>query len=927
MEISRKSIQDIVDFSSEEFPDTSTLISLAQELLVQNPDQKTIHSFLDLGHLSNVNSAIVGESLITDWLDLLMKLISKSNYSFGHLFYQRANRYKDKILFRHFKNSRWMTHSYYHIWKKVLKIAGALTYLEYEAENSIRIGILTPNSLSGALVDLACLSFHFTNVPIPANAADRDIEFILKHSGITHLFIGGKKQSHWKTILNSRLEGVKIIEFESESWELFISKSIKVDPLKVLRRINKVRLTKIATIMYTSGTTGEPKGITFTQYNMIVKRFARALSLPEIGHHDSFLSYLPLYHTFGRYLELQGSIFWGGSYTFAQDSSFDTLRKNFIAVKPTIFISVPRRWMQLYETIQSILSSYPNNEKLVNKALKKVTGGNLKWGLSAAGYLDPDIFQFFQINNVHLLSGYGMTEATGGISLTPPDEYVVDSVGKALPGIDLHISEDGELLLKGPYISEYYFGAPPVSTFIDGWFHTGDIFTEKNGHYFIKDRKKEIYKNAAGQTITPQKIENMLQEFDAIESAFLIGDHLNYNTVLIYPNPEYIKYHFPDKDTDNIRISIGALIQSVNGFLSRYEQIVNFAIIPRNFSVDYDELTPKESYKRKNILKNWANIIEPMYSRNQINLDIKGKRISFPNWLMKNLNIVPEDIEWTGQYLKIKSLNRKCKCSWRENHFLLGDFTYEINSSHLDIKDILLDPRLWLGNQPFVELVGNIPFQLIHLKRSNHIMIVERKSTLSLEMASHHTKKPSLKSLHKGLWLLGQEDMSGFQIIEPIIKEGKIKLIKLVIDTLKYMIDYTNLKFSQTIFDFLIPFLTGAEFLEVLNKLFNKNQNTNGLITNHINIHQLTESHIEATIHNLLSLREKGEITLNSISYIIMLFEICSSCVKKHPKYYSYIRHELTHWLLHSSNKNLIQSSKINLKKLSQNFKAHVCRI
>ena len=290
-----------------------------------------------------------------------------------------------------------------------------------------------------------------------------------------------------------------------------------------MKRITESDIKDISTVMYTSGTTDDPKGIVFTQENIISKRFARALALPSFCSNDIFLCFLPLYHTFGRYFELLGSIFWGATYAFAESPYFTSLLKDFQISKPSIFISVPKRWIQLMDHANSISLTDDNNEKNSN-GISSITGGNLKFGLSAAGYLDPDVFHFFQDNNINLMSGYGMTESTGGITMTPPDDYQPDSVGRPLPGIDTKIAEDGELLIRGSYVSSYYFSKTNNSTLKNGWFHTGDIFKEKNGHLYIIDRKKEIYKNTRGQTISPQKIENMFQDFESVKSVFLVGD-------------------------------------------------------------------------------------------------------------------------------------------------------------------------------------------------------------------------------------------------------------------------------------------------------------------------------------------------------------------------------------------------------------------
>ena len=147
-----------------------------------------------------------------------------------------------------------------------------------------------------------------------------------------------------------------------------------------------------------------------------------------------------------------------------------------------------------------------------------------------------------------------MTEATGGITMPPPKEYVINSVGKSLPGIELKLADDGELCMKGPYVSDGFYKIDKSDSFKGGWFHSGDIFEQKNGHYFILDRKKDIYKNSRGQTIAPQKIENLFQDFDLVKSVFLVGDGKEYNTVLIYPNKENSQFQVPEISLSLIHI-------------------------------------------------------------------------------------------------------------------------------------------------------------------------------------------------------------------------------------------------------------------------------------------------------------------------------------------------------------------------------------
>ena len=294
--------------------------------------------------------------------------------------------------------------------------------------------------------------------------------------------------------------------------------------------------------------------------------------------------------------------------------------KDFSIFKPSIFISIPKRWVQLYNLIQEKVDIDLANSEILKKEILGITGGKLKWGLSAAGYLDPDVFKFFENYKINMLSGYGMTEATGGITMTPVNQYVKNSVGKALPGIQLKIEKDGELCVKGHYVSKGYYKEKNSKNFKDNWFHTGDIFTEKDKYYFIVDRKKDIYKNSRGQTISPQKIENLFQDFETIKSVFLVGDGKEFNTVLIYPNYINKSLGLKSLDKERLREIFSSMIISVNSFLSPFERIINYVIIHRDFSLEKNELTNKGSYKRNNIIKNFSKIISPLYEKNYISL-------------------------------------------------------------------------------------------------------------------------------------------------------------------------------------------------------------------------------------------------------------------------------------------------------------------
>ena len=212
--------------------------------------------------------------------------------------------------------------------------------------------------------------------------------------------------------------------------------------------------------------------------NLVTKRFARAAALPFVGEEEVLLCFLPLYHTFGRFLEMLGMLFWGGTYVFAGNPSLDGLAAGLKEVEPTGLVSIPIRWAQLEARARAAAGEAPSAEAS-QAALRSVVGGRLRWGLSAAGYLAPQVFRFFQAHGVELCSGFGMTEATGGITMTPPGEYEEGSVGLPLPGIRVRLGESDELEIAGPYVARY-LDEPEAAGGEERWLKTGDVFRERD---------------------------------------------------------------------------------------------------------------------------------------------------------------------------------------------------------------------------------------------------------------------------------------------------------------------------------------------------------------------------------------------------------------------------------------------------------------
>jgi len=697
---------------------------------LQNSVRKLIHSYLDVFRHQEFLRKIYGDS---KWEELIHDLIKTSNFNLSELFKQRIKEYHHKVLFRVFQGKTETTYTWDQVGGHVQKYAFALAKLALGGQGKPgKIAFLMENSLNIALLDLACLTTGLINIMIPANSVPQHVEFILNQTQAATILISDDKQlAKLKSVKNNLkyLKRAILLHGSSiEDWVISLNEMVSAGldfPEEKHHQLQKnLQMDPLTTIMYTSGTTGDPKGIMFSQMNLVYKRFCRAMALPEIGPEDRFLAYLPLYHTFGRYLEMLGSIFWGAEYAFMENPALNTMLDNMKRFKPTVFISIPKKWYQLYEHVTRRIDIEFDEDSKIREALREATGGELRWGLSAAGYLEPDIFKFFQQYGVELMSGFGMTEATGGITMTPPGKYIENSLGAPLPGIKARLGEDGELLIKGAYVMLGYYHDPQnKSTFIGGWFSTGDVMQlDKYGFYEIIDRKKEIYKNVKGETIAPQKIENYFRDFEYVKQVFLVGDSRQFNTVLIYPDREGGVEQLKEMNEAEIQTYCSSVVVAVNKFLAPYERIVDFRIIDRPFSEARGELTPKGTYKRRVIEKNFEAVINTMYIKNYASLTWKKIEVRIPNWFLREKGLLTNDIQIAedgliipkyGQKLPLEKINRQ------NNQILIGDFIYHNELKYIDLQILLSNPLYWLGNQRLFDFAGELIFQWYRLDSIN----------------------------------------------------------------------------------------------------------------------------------------------------------------------------------------------------------------
>jgi long-chain acyl-CoA synthetase len=421
-----------------------------------------------------------------------------------------------------------------------------------------------------------------------------------------------------------------------------------------------VKPDDLATLIYTSGTTGEPKGVMLSHDNLYSNVMAAAASIPFEGK-DVCLSFLPLSHIFermaGHYLMLHV----GCSIAYAE--SIDTVPVDMQAIRPSIVLSVPRLYEKMYaRVLENALSGgaikkriffwaravaerwadvklaggtprgllalqYRIAQRLVFSKLQQRTGGRLRYFVSGGAPLAPEINKFFYAAGLVILEGYGLTETSPVISVNIPTAFRIGTVGKPVPGAEVMIAPDGEILTRGPHVMKGYYNKPEATREVmddEGWFHTGDIGELRDGYLAITDRKKDIIVTAGGKNIAPQPIENTLKTNKYISQAVVIGDKRKFPVVLVVPNWENLEKWARIKnliwtqrsqllEMPIVRAKIEKEVYGRLTGLAKFETPKKVGLIEEDFTVERGELTPTLKVKRRVIDKAYRDLIDRLY--------------------------------------------------------------------------------------------------------------------------------------------------------------------------------------------------------------------------------------------------------------------------------------------------------------------------
>ncbi len=549
----------------------------------------------------------------------------------------------------------------------------ALGLAEFGIKPGDRIALLSENRPEWSIADLAILSLGAINVPVYTTQAVDQIRYILTDSGTRAIFISNKKLfKHAKEALDG-LDFLERIIFFDDAAVDSVKGSTTLAALEnsgQQRAINKpagfsaylkaIRADDLATIIYTSGTTGEPKGVMLTHANFVSNVTTIAAGLP-ISSSDIALSVLPLSHIFER---TGFYIFCYAGVSVYYTASFDQVAENLREVRPTVMTAVPRLFEAVYHKIlkkglsqkgwkkrvfqrsldvgqryaeakdkrKFVGPTLAVQQKMANRVVfskwREGVGGRLRYFVSGGAPISPALSYAFLAAGIPILQGYGATE-TCIVSANRPDNNQVGSVGLPFEGIEVNIADDGEILLRGPNVMRGYYGHPEetASVLQDGWFATGDVgHVDKEGHLYITDRKKDLFKLSNGKYVAPQQIESLLKQSEFVSQVVIAGAGRKQPVALIVPEWEALKDALSSNGetvpADRRALAklpaavkiVQADVSQLTRELADYERIRRIALLPEEFTIDRGELTPTLKVKRRVIDQKFGELIEELYS-------------------------------------------------------------------------------------------------------------------------------------------------------------------------------------------------------------------------------------------------------------------------------------------------------------------------
>lgn len=501
--------------------------------------------------------------------------------------FEAAKRYGDKTRFHTPAPVSWSEYA------SLVKLLARFLVAQ-GVEKGESVAMYAHNSLEWASASLAIQSIGAVLVPIYPASTPAQRDYVLQHSDARYYF----DQDGLLSVDGSRIA----------TWSQAMEQS-QANSDEVASRLANVSLDDTALMLYTSGTTGQPKGVPLTHRN-VSQNSVDWLRCNEPALHDNAvdLLWLPMSHIFGFGELCLGNALGFESHLLTPPEVLAAMPK----IAPSVFMSVPAYWEKLAS--QAHLASDPVTE------LRKLTGGKLRFCLSGGAGLRREVKELFLEMGCLIVEGYGLTECAPTLTLNRPNDYRLDSVGKALPSVDLRIADDSEIQARGPNIFSGYYKDPQatIEAFTDdGWFCTGDLGAfDADGFLRIIGRKKEILVTAGGKNIPPTNIEMQFQDDPYVDHVIVYGDGKKYLVAGIWPNRENVAALLgPNATEQQVHSLLEDRVQAVNKGLARFETIKSFAVMLAPLSVENELLTASLKIRRKKIYEHHHKTFEDLYSQ------------------------------------------------------------------------------------------------------------------------------------------------------------------------------------------------------------------------------------------------------------------------------------------------------------------------
>ena len=600
-------------------------------------------------------------------------------------FHERVRTHPEKVALRYKEGASWRDITWRDYGDSVRKVAKSLHALGFKPGD--KMSLLSGNRPEWHIADIGCLSFGGATAPVYATNSPEQVAYIVGHSDSKVACVENTEQLEKILKMRSELPNLtKVVVFEGYdgsadkelvlSWDDFLALANDVDDKIYDDTTGSIKPEDLATFVYTSGTTGPPKAVMLSHANIWWTATHSEQHIP-IGEADGAraLSYLPLSHIAERMISHLLQIYYGTQTWFG--GGVPTLIEDLQECKPTYFFAVPRVWEKFYAGVTSKMAAADPDDRKVKIAKKAIAAGRqvteleqeaVKRGgkltdakiplglklqhsvldklalskvraafgleecslaLSAAAPLAAELIWFFHSVGIKVCEGYGQSEDNGPTTWNPPDAILIGSVGSALPGLEVKIAEDGEVLARGGNVMQGYYKNEKATTETvdsDGWLHSGDV-GEFNEHGYLKitDRKKDLIITAGGKNIAPQEIENRLKFHGLISQVVVIGDRRPFLSALVTLDeekaPEFAKEHRIEGDMAAIAAhertlkEIQGAVDELNSNLSKVEGVKKFRVLERDFLQEENEITPTLKVKRRTIGDLYADVIEEMYAK------------------------------------------------------------------------------------------------------------------------------------------------------------------------------------------------------------------------------------------------------------------------------------------------------------------------